>query len=350
MRKIERFSAFEYFIRSLFGILAIVAASLLVLIAAVFLLSQEPVKAITSFFTGPFNSLYALGNMLDHAVPLAIGAVGVSLAMRSGNMNIGGEGQVYAGAIVTTIIAVALPGWGLAGALIAVLASMAITGAVAGLSGYLRARWNASDLITTFLLSNIIILIVDYLVAYPFVDPETNLISTRFIDESYFFSYILSPSQLNSSMFIALGGVVLAHLFLYRSRRGFELRMFGDNEEFARYAGVGGTYYRIMPMSLSGALYGLAGSLSILGTYHATIKGFSAGLGWNALLVALIARFKPAAIIPAALFFAFIDAGARSAMFYSDVTYEISYVVQAVIFFLISSTVLQRLALGRRRV
>lgn len=350
MRKIERFSVLEYFLRSLFGILAIVLLSVLMLIAAIFLLSNQPLTSIASFFAGPFSSLYAIGNMIDHAVPLAIGAVGIALAMRSGNMNIGGEGQVYAGALVTTIVALALPGWGLTGILIALTSSMLVSGSVAGLSGWLRERWNVSDLITTFLLSNIIILVVDYMVAYPFVDPQTNLISTRFVDPSYHLPILLPPSQLNAALLIALLCVISAHLFLYRSRTGFELRMVGDNEEFARYAGVDHRLYRILPMTLSGALYGLGGALAILGTYHATIKGFSAGMGWNALLVALIARFKPAAIIPAALFFAYIDAGARSAMFYSDVTYEIAYIVQAVIFFLISSRILQRIALGRRRV
>ncbi len=350
MRTIERFSAIEYFFRSFFGILSIILLSLLMLIGAIFILSEDPVNSIVSFFSGPFKSLYAIGNMIDHAVPLAIGAIGVSLAMRSGNMNIGGEGQIYAGALVTTVIALALPGWGVAGILIAVLASMVVSGSVAGFSGYLREKWHTSDLITTFLLSNVIILIVDYLIAYPFVDPETNLISTRFVDPSYRLPIILSPSQLNISLFIALVIVIIAQLFLYRSRTGFELRMFGDSEDFARYAGVSSRYYRIMPMGVSGAMYGLGGSLAILGTYHAAIKGFSEGMGWNALLVALIARFKPAAVVPAALFFSFIDAGAKSAMFYSDVTYEISYIVQAVIFFLISSRVLQRIALGRRRV
>ncbi len=350
MRKIERFSALEYFFRSLLGILVIIVLSLVSLVLFALVFSDAPGTAIGSFFTGPFKSAYAIGNMIDHAVPLAIGALGVTLAMRAGNMNIGGEGQIYAGAFVTTVISIFLSSWGGAGILAALLSSMLISGAFGGLSGWLKAKWNTSDLITSFLISNILVLVVDYLVAYPFVDPATNLISTRAVPPRFHLPVILPPSQLNISLYGALFAVLITHLFLYRSRRGFELRMVGNSPQFASYAGISRKYYLIMPMAVSGAMYGLAGSLSILGTYHATIKGFSAGMGWNALLVALIARFKPAAIIPAALFFSFIDAGAKSSMLYADITYEIAYIVQAVIFFLISSRVLQRLALGRRRV
>jgi simple sugar transport system permease protein len=93
-------------------------------------------------------------------------------------------------------------------------------------------------------------------------------------------------------------------------------------------------------MFLSGAFYGLAGGLSICGTYYATVKGFSSGMGWNALAVALIARSRPQAIIPAALFFAWIESGAYLAMQFSDVSIELAAIVQSLVFFLVSSTAL----------
>jgi len=227
---------------------------------------------------------------------------------------------------------------------------MAASGLLAGFSGYLKAKWNTNELITTFLVSNAMILIVNYLISGPFVDPLTNLISTRQIPEVAELTLVLPPSNLNTSLVTALAAVFIIHALMYRSKTGFELRMYGNNNKFAMYAGISHTYYQIMPMFVSGAMYGLSGAMAIFGTYHAVIKEFSVGLGWNALAVALIARYRPFAVIPAALFFAYIDSGAHSAMLYSDVTFELSSIVQATVFFLVSSVTLQRLGLGKRRV
>jgi len=100
----------------------------------------------------------------------------------------------------------------------------------------------------------------------------------------------------------------------------------------------------VLAMFLSGALYGLAGGLCVFGTYYGTVKEFSSGLGWNGLAAALVAGFSPPAIIPAGVFFAWISSGARLAMQNSDVTFEIASIVQSVIFFLATSTVLRNLS------
>lgn len=328
----------------------IVIISLLSLILLSYLLSATPKRTIYYFFTGPFASLYAFGNMINQAVPLIIGGLGVSLAFRAGSMNIGGEGQVYTGALIATITAIALESFGEVGVVLSIFLAMVASGLLAGFSGFLRSKWDTNELITTFLISNAMILIVNYLISGPFVDPLTNLISTRSIPQIAELSYILPPSSLNSSLIIALAATFIIHALMHRSKTGFELRMYGNNNKFAMYAGISSSYYRIMPMFVSGAMYGLSGAMAIFGTYHSVIKEFSVGLGWNALAVALIARFRPFAVIPSALFFAYIDSGAHSAMLYSDVTFELSSIVQATVFFLVSSVTLQRLGLGKRRV
>jgi simple sugar transport system permease protein len=117
--------------------------------------------------------------------------------------------------------------------------------------------------------------------------------------------------------------------------------MAGNNEIFARYGGVNTKLNTTLAMAVSGGLYGLAGSLAVLGTYYATIKEFSAGLGWNGLAVALIAGFYTPAVIPAALFFAWLGAGARIAMQNTGLTSEVATIVQALIFFLSTSLLIR---------
>jgi simple sugar transport system permease protein len=323
------------------GIFLILIISLLAMILLTLFLSKTPGKTLWYFFLGPWRNRYSFGNMLNSAVPLIFGGIGVSIAMRAHHFNLGGEGQIYAGAFITTVTALALAHWGIAGAALALIAGTLFSGFIAGLSGLFKARWNTSELITTFLLSNALVMIINYLVTGPFLDPATNLQSTRKIPPSFRLPLILPPSNLSAALFIALAAVILARFFLTRTRIGYEIRIAGTNETFARYGGINTKVNTVFVLFISGAFYGLAGGLAVYGTYYGTVKEFSSGMGWNGLAVALIARFQPPAVIPASLFFAWLGSGARIAMQNSDLTFEVAAIVQSVVFFLVTSMTLR---------
>lgn len=322
----------------LLGLAVTLLAALLVLVILVFLLSSEPWRTLAYFFSGPVQNIYSFGNWINAAVPLILTGLGISLAFRASVFNLGGEGQVYTGGVVATALLLALPHLpGPIGIGAALLAAAAAGGLVAGLSGFFRMRWNTDALISSFLISKGLILVVDYIVTGPLKDPETNLLTTPRIAPVYRLGRILPPSLLDLSLPAVLAAALLVALYLFRTRQGYELRITGLNREFARYGGIDTKLYLVLPMILSGAFHGSAGAVSILGTYHRCLKGFSGGMGWNGIAVALIARNNPLAVIPAAIFFAYIEAGAKAAMLHSDMTMELAAVMQGVIFFLITA-------------
>jgi simple sugar transport system permease protein len=287
--------------------------------------------------------------MLNSAIPLMFGGLGIVIAMRSNNFNLGGEGQIYLGAFVTTITALALAPLHIIGLILALAIGAASAGAVGALSGVLKYKWDTSELISSFLLSNAIVLIINYFVTGPFMDPNTNLLATRKVPEAFRLPRILPPSNLSAALFIALIAVVIVYVFLFKTNSGYELRMFGMNPKFAIYGGISKAKNVVTPMFYSGALYGLGGGMAIIGTYYACVKEFSAGMGWNGLAVALIARNRPFAVIPAAIFFAYIESGAKNAMLHSDVTAELAMIVQAVVFLLVTSEVLYTMHITKKR-
>ncbi len=331
------------------NVIFIFAVSLLTVFLLIFILSDTPVKTLYFFFLGPFRNLYSFGNMLNSAVPLIFGALGIIIAMKAGNLNLGGEGQVYLGAFITTAVALSLTRFGVIGAVIAVAAGVLASASLSAFSGICKAKWKTPEIITTFLLSCAVIPIVNYFVTGPFLDPETSLISTKKIAENMRLSLILRPSSLSSGIFIALVFVIIVYFFLYKTKRGYEFRIAGKNEMFARYGGINTRLNTIIAMAMSGALYGFAGSVAVLGTHYSVIKEFSAGLGWSGLTVALIAGFSPIAVIPCALFLAWTESGARIAMQNTGITYEISYIIQAVIFFLSTSVVVKNIFERKRK-
>ena len=332
------------------GLALTLLLSFALVIGLIFILSRTPGRTIYYFFLGAFTNKYYLGNMLNVAVPLVFTGLGISVAFKSSVFNLGGEGQIYAGGLAATAVCLALPaanGW--LGGLSALAGAMVLSGTIAGLSGYFRMKWNTDEMISSFLLSSAVVLVVNYFITGPLDDPKNNLLATLAIGPQYGLLKIFTPSKLNISAFFALAAALLVFLFMYKSHAGYEMRMCGLNREFSRYGGINVSKYLVIPMIMSGALHGLGGGLMVLGTYRATIEGFSWGMGWNGIAVALIAKNNPLGVIPAALLFAYLDAGAKAAMLNSDVTFEIAAIAQSFIFYFVTAQALYGLTRKRRR-
>ncbi len=300
--------------------------------------SENPLHSISFFFTGPFSNLYNFGNMLDKAGLLIFAGLGMSIAFRAGVFNLGGEGQVYAGATAAVIVSISINfSWKYTGIIFALSIGILSGAILAGISGFLKKQWNTDELISSFLLSGVIIHISDYLISTPFKDSSSFLNSTVKIPENLFLKQLLGSSHFNISFIIAVIISFASFIFLFKSTIGYELRLSGLNRKFADYGGIPVKRNYIIPMLISGGLYGAAGSFAVLGNFHMGIKGFTSGLGWNGIAVALIAGNNPAFIIPGALIFAYLDAGTQIAMIHSDLSFELGNLIKAVIFFLITA-------------
>jgi len=321
----------------LFTIAAALASACLLL----FIFSDSFADSLFLFFVAPLTNRYYLGNLVSSMVPLIVAGLGVAFAFESRNFNLGGEGQIYGGALVATLVALNLPeGSTVVVQLLSCSAAAAAGGLIGGLSGTLKRRLGVDELISSFLISSLAVLFVDFLVTGPFQDPSSNFQTTRAIASSAAFPKIFLPSSLSTGLLIGLLASLAGKAVMDRTRFGFELRLCGANREFARYAGIDSGIYTLLPMALSGALHGLAGALMVFGSYYKVMRGFSSGVGWSAIAVSLIARNNPLALIPAAAFYAYLDSGSKSVMLGSDVSSEIVAIVQAVIFLLITATAL----------
>ena len=304
--------------------------------------------ALSLFFLGPFKNLYYFGNMLNASIPLVLTGLAASIAFTSRNFNLGGEGQVYLGAIATAAVCLAMPeGNPVLVPMLGALAGMAAGGIIGWMSGFLKRRLAVDELISSFLVSSAIVFVGDFLITGPLQDPASNFQTTSAISPSFRFARILLPSSLSLGCLVAVAALLATWFMLSKTRFGFELKLTGKNGEFSRYCGIDTGLYASAPMTLSGALNGLAGAALILGTYYKAMKGFSSGIGWSGIAVALIASNNPIAVLPAALFFAYLDAGAKAVMVGADVTSEIVSVVQAVVFFLVTARALDGLFIGR---
>lgn len=324
--------------KTLKGILTIISLSLIILVVLAFLLSDEPLLTLNAIFVGPLSNLYYFGNTLNSMIPLMLGGLGILVALKCGLMNLGGEGQIYLGALFASIFAYKFQGLGYISIVIGLIAGFLISSLIAGISGIFKVKYNTSEMITSYLISVVVTSITNYLISTPYKDPKTNLVATSKI--KYMLHDILLPSQLTTGIIYAVIIIIVLNRILNHTRFGYENRMVGYNKEFARYGGISINKTYMLSMLLSGGLHGLAGGFAIVGTYGTAIKSFSSGMGWNAIAIALIALNNPLGVIPAAFFFAWINQGTLIAMQTTNITSDIALIVQSCILFLTTSVVL----------
>jgi len=329
------------------------ALSLAALYAA--LASSEPLSAIRSFFVAPFGSAYAVLDFIESAAPLLACAVGASVAFRAGAFNLGGEGQAAAGAFAAALATAAFsgsasgPAIGPAGAggsalnpllviALAVLAAAAAGAALAALSAAAEAWSGAEVLLTSFLFSQAAIIAVDWAVGGPLKDPASNLLAMKAIPLAYRFARFAPPAPLSAAAPLALGLALLAAWVQKATRTGYELKLLGRNAAFARASGID-SRLRGRALVASGALFGVGGSLVALGAAGRAFVGMTGGVGWNGLAAALVAGSDALGAIPASLFFAWLDAGARQSSMLSDLSPDSAAAIKAIALFLITARV-----------
>ena len=340
-------------IKKTFGILSAAAAplaGLLTALAIILCTSTQPLEAALSFFTLPFTNLYYAGTWLNGASLLIIAGLGSALAMQSGNMNLGGEGQVYAGGFSAVLIMnVLLPeniskSSGEAPRIIILAVSFAaLTGAAAAggaasfIPALLKQRRGINELISSFLFSAALIPLIDYAVSGPLRDQSKNLLAMPLIHELLRFKQILPPSPLNIGAAAALPLTLLCAYFLYKTRRGRRFRICGAAPEFALYCAYPLGALSTAGMIVSGMFHGAAGYAAVAGTYYTCHSGFYAGMGWNALSAALIARSNPIALIPVSLFLSYIFTGTSAAAVAAHTSYDAAFLVQGAVMLFISA-------------
>ena len=287
-----------------------------------------------SQFFGPIT------NTLEFAAPLIFGGLAVSVAFRAGLFNIGGQGQLIVGAICSSYAAFsfgALPG--AIHLAVAILAGMIGGLLYAALVGWLKARRGAHEVIVTIMLNYVAFLFLGswLLTTQTFHDPANpGQAISKPADRNAVLPHLFGDSApTDLGLLIALIATVTVAWFFNRSKLGFELRAVGLNPNAARTAGISVGKVQIAAMSISGLLFGLVGMMQVLGTVNPNNNSIGpnidAGLGFNAITVALLGRTRPWGVVGAAILFGGLEAGGAVMQTQANIPTDIINILQALI-------------------
>ncbi|HVE35936.1 MAG TPA: ABC transporter permease [Gemmatimonadaceae bacterium] len=332
---------------------ALVALLVAAVVGDVLILSfgQNPGSVYRLLIDGTWGNAYGFGQVLYKTTTLTFTGLAVAVGLRAGLFNIGAESQLAAGGFLAALVGLVLPmGLPALVTLPAFLVAAAAGGAfVGGIPGVLKARFGAHEVITTIMLNFIVLALLNYLTA-AHLKVEGTLHTTEIhagaLPRLSSMIDAFHGSAANVVLLLAFVTAAAVAWFLFRTRRGFELRATGLQPAAAEYGGVnvGGVWWRTM--ALSGALAGIGGLNYVLGYKHYYEESFASGAGFLGIAVAIVGRNHPVGVVLAAFVFATMSQGGLAVN--AVVPKQIVDVLQAVVIIAVAASVPEVRRLARR--
>lgn len=300
------------YLLSLGGALVLSAA----LVAAT---GQSWTGMLGALLDGAFLAPGRWGNTLAHAAPMLLVALGMVIGVKAGFFNIGQEGQLLIGAVAMALVGTRLPGPGPL-LLVGGLVLAAVTGgAYAGLAALMRFRRGVPEVISTLLLVFVAFQVVGFAITTDWflrdLDPNrpSQAVTSASLPASVRLPVVtVFGNEFHAGFLVALAGAGAVAFLLARTVPGFKLRLLGAGPNVAQQAGVAVARAGSAALFASGALAGFAGAMMMAGGASSArlTAGFSNEIGWQGLLVALVARSRPLLCVPVAIVFAALRTGA----------------------------------------
>lgn len=317
----------------LFPVLSIIVALVLgAVIMAV--MGYNVSNAYLSLLKGAFGNKNSVGETLIQATPLIFTALSYAIALRCGLVNLGAEGQLYIGGICGAIVGAHLTGIPGPIHIILVLAAGFLGGALWGLIvGILKVKFNASELITTIMLNYIALELVSYCVTNaPFKDMTPGAAPRMAaVADSVKLPIIMSQSRLHLGFLFALIGIVFYYIFMWRTTKGYEMRVIGQNPNAGRYSGMNIKTNGILSIFIAGGFAGLGGIINIIGVNYYLAEGFGGNYGFSGIAVALLGSCTPIGILISSILFGALNAGGIKMQLLAGVPSAAIYMIQGMI-------------------
>ena len=306
-------------------LLALTAAALIASILLI-ALDANPIAAFSAMVEGAFGSENAIAETLVKATPILFVAIGITIAFRGGVINIGGEGQMIAGALASVTATLAIGeslGWLVIP--IALIVGFIAGGLYGGLAGFLKAYFDVNEILSTIMLNQIAVQMMNFLLNGPLLDPETaglnnipktaRIVSAAQLPRLSMFD-LFDRTRLHYGLLIAIIIAIVVYILLWRTTIGYRIRAVGLNQRAARYAGIRVERQLVLSMFLAGGMAGLAGAVQVLGLNYrlqtdGSPAGFTANAGFNGIVTALFGGLNPIGAIPASAFFGGLLVGAQ---------------------------------------
>ncbi len=311
-------------------VIALLIGALILLIAG-----YNPLTAYRALLDGAFSNSRHIGDILEYAMVLCLCGVACDIGSRVGIFNVGGEGQLLLGAIVSAEIGVVLTGSSPLLVIPAAFLGAAVVGGLyALLPGVLKVKLKVNEVITTIMLNNIAVFFCEYLAKGPWKNSNNNIVAgTENLPDAFWLTKLARGSNLSTAIFAATVITLLAWYILQKTSKGYEMKLTGDNPRFARFAGIRTDRLIILTMMISGMICGAVGMFRVYGAEHIFKTSISNDYYFEGLMVAMIAQYQIVPTVVISILFAVLKIGAQGMETAAGVPNQIYLIIQTIVIF-----------------
>lgn len=318
-------------LRTVLAVLIALGISFLIIL----LVSEQPIKAISKLIIGPLQEFRHFSNVIESMIPLIFTGVGVCIMFTANQINLASEGAFHIGGLIASIIALkfAMP-MGIHPAVCLLLAGL--TGSIVTLiPAIMKVKTSSNELVSSLMVNYLVLYLSNFILMKYLRDPKTGSGSYKLPESSELFT-IFDGTRVHVGLIIAIAVVIFGYIFLYKTKIGYELRLTGENESFARYSGINIVKVVIVSQLIGGFIAGIGGGVEMLSPIYTRFTWTALlGYGWDAIIVCTLSKKNPLYVPFAALFLAYLRTGASIMARTTDVSIEIVSIIQGVIIVLI---------------
>ena len=321
------------FLKPALRIVSILLAALLINAVILLMFGKNPLFAYEKLFAGAFGSSYSIARTLRWFTLYLLLGTSAAVAFGGDVFNIGIDGQLYMGAMAAAVVGLFcadLPG-------IVLYPLCILVGIVAGafwamIAGFLNLKFHANMVVITLMMNYVATLFTTYCIHYP-LHEHSNTITrmTNEISEKAFLGTLVPGTQLTTALFYAIVVLIVFGIWMNKTSAGFEIKLMGKNKDFARVMGVNLENKTALLMGISGGIAGLAGALEIMGIQHCFMQEFVKGVGFDGLVVTMLAGNSFVLLPFAALFMGVIESGSTALEMFANINRSITDILTGII-------------------
>ena len=317
-------------LRTILSVLIAIGISFII----IFMLSDQPFEAIKYLLIGPLTSKRNMGNVIEAMIPLIFTGTGVCIMFSANQINLAGEGAFHVGGLFAACV-----GMSLTARFVTPTAALIVAG-VAGaiftaIPAVMKIKTTANEMVSSLMINYLALNFGNYMLNNVIGDPKASAASYALSDTAEL-PVLLDGTRIHVGLIIAIAVAVLGYMFLYRTKFGYELRLTGENEEFARYSGISIVRVILLSQLLGGFVAGLGGGVEMLSPLYSRFTWTSLmGYSWDAIIICTLSKKNPLYTPFAALFLAYLRTGASIMARRTDVTLEIVQITQGIIILLV---------------
>lgn len=327
-------------LETLFSIIRTVLAVVIALAIAYLLIvtvSDNPLKDFTTLLIGPLKNSSRMITVVSKMIPLLFTGTAVCLIYSCGQINIAAEGAFFAGCVATTMVAI-IPGIpGPLHILLCLLAGAAAGAIVMGIPGLLHIKYDVVTIVAALMMNYVALYGGLYIILNPLRDPAAGFEASFLFAEVTRLPRLFGDDRIHLGLLLGLLVVVGCYIILYRTPFGLSIRTVGANQKFTKYSGIPVGKTILGASLLAGAIAGIGGTAELLGNYQRFMYSGFTNHGWDGIMLAVLCRNNPRAMVPAALFLAYLNTSADALNFTSKIPPEIISVIQAIIIVFIAA-------------